>query len=58
MTIPADAVLPCGCIIRCDIVDGVNTLIYIPCRETCVNYRNALGEAASKGLEPEFREGP
>ena len=43
--IPPDEVLPCGCVIRCTIENGVKTMFYIPCRETCVNYRNALGLA-------------
>lgn len=43
--IPEDAVLPCGCLLRCSIVDGIRTLTYVPCKETCVHYRAALGLA-------------
>ena len=55
--IPPDEVLPCGCIIRCSIVNGVKTLTYIPCRQTCVNYRNTLGLADDKGVPVEKRIG-
>lgn len=54
--IPPDEVLPCGCVLRCAVVDGTNTLTLIPCRTTCVNYRNALGLAADKGIAPEYRQ--
>lgn len=54
-SIPSDEVLPCGCVLRCAVVEGVNTLTLIPCRQSCVNYRNALGLAADKGLKPEYR---
>ena len=56
--IPPDEVLPCGCVIRCSVIDGVNTMTYIPCRETCDNYRNALGLADEKGLPVERRMAP
>lgn len=36
-----DDVLQCGCVLRCAVVDGANTLTLIPCRQTCANYRNA-----------------
>jgi hypothetical protein len=54
--IPPDEVLPCGCVTRCAVIDGVNTLTYIPCRVTCRNYLNALGLAADKGIAPEYRQ--
>lgn len=56
--IPPDEVLPCGCVLRCAVVEGVNTLTLIPCRLSCVNYRNALGLADEKGIAPEFRPSP
>jgi hypothetical protein len=55
--IPPDEVLPCGCLLRCAVIDGVNTLTVIPCRTTCRNYRNALGLADEKGLDVEYRRG-
>lgn len=53
--IPADVVLPCGCLIRCAVIDGVNTLTISPCRPSCRNLANALELAHDKGLEPEYR---
>lgn len=53
--IPPDDVLPCGCVFRCSIVNGVKTGTYIPCRETCVNYRNMLGLAAQANKPVERR---
>jgi hypothetical protein len=55
--IPPDEVLPCGCIMRCAVIDGVNTLTVIPCRVTCRNYQNMLGLADEKGIAPEYRRG-
>ena len=40
--IPPDVVLPCGCIIRCSVVDGVNTMTLIACRPTCTTVRDTL----------------
>lgn len=56
--IPPDEVLPCGCVLRCAVVDGVNTLTLIPCQTSCVNYRNALGLAAETGKNVEYRRAP
>lgn len=53
--IPPDEVLPCGCVIRCAIIDDVKTVMYIPCEQTCVNYLNALGLADDRGLPVEKR---
>lgn len=39
---PPDELLPCGCLLKCSVVDGVKTLTYIPCKETCVHYRATL----------------
>lgn len=55
--VPPDEVLPCGCAIRCAVIDGVNTLTYIPCRPSCINLANAVGLAAEKGIAPEYRRG-
>jgi hypothetical protein len=56
--IPADEVLPCGCLIRCTVVDGVNTLTISPCRTDCRNLANALELGREKGIAPEFRRAP
>lgn len=53
--IPPDEVLPCGCVLRCAVVDGVNTLTYIPCRQSCVHYRSALGLAAELDVPVHYR---
>jgi hypothetical protein len=58
-SIPPDEVLPCGCVLRCAVVDeGVRTLTLIPCRTSCVNYRKVLRLTAEKGITPEFRRAP
>lgn len=48
--IPPDDVLPCGCVLRASLEDGVRTLTYIPCKQTCVNYRNMLGLADDRDV--------
>jgi hypothetical protein len=54
--IPPDEVLPCGCVLRCAVVDGVNTLTVTPCRQTCRNYLNLLGMAVrEEGKLVEYR---
>ena len=53
--IPADVVLPCGCIIRCSIVDGVNTMTMTACRAGCTNVAAALQEADNQGKPAEVR---
>ena len=58
LSIPPDEVLPCGCVLRCAVIDGVNTLTLIPCRTSCVNYRNALGLADETGTNVEYRHAP
>ena len=56
--IPPDTVLPCGCILRCAVIDGTNTLTLIPCRQSCINYRNALGLAAEYDRPVTYRQAP
>jgi hypothetical protein len=56
--IPPDEVLPCGCIIRCSIVEGVNTLTVIPCEQSCVHYRNLIGMGEDKGISIQYRKAP
>lgn len=58
MTTPPDTVLPCGCVIRNDVVDGVNTMFFIPCRLDCRNYTNMLAMADEQGKPVEQRQGP
>lgn len=53
--IPDDVVLPCGCLIRCTVVDGVNTLTVSPCRMDCRNLADAIDLARDKGIAPEYR---
>lgn len=49
--IPPDEVLPCGCLLRCSVVeDGVKTLTIIPCRPSCKNFNNALDLARDASL--------
>ena len=47
-------ILPCGCIIKALVIDGVNTVQYYPCSETCSNYADAI-ELARKGNKPIHR---
>lgn len=42
--------LPCGCVMRASIEDGVRTITYIPCKLSCENYRNTLTLAEGAGL--------
>jgi hypothetical protein len=55
--IPADELLPCGCLLKCSVVDGVNTLTYIPCSQTCVHYLNTidLAQDANKPVTKKVR---
>lgn len=46
--IPPDEVLPCGCVLRCSVDDGVNVLTIVPCREGCRNVQNAIALAAER----------
>jgi hypothetical protein len=52
---PDDVVLPCGCLIRCAVVNGVNTLTISACRQNCRNLANALELARDRGIAPEYR---
>ena len=56
--VPPDEVLPCGCVLRCAVVGGVNTLTIIPCRLSCVNYRNTIGLAADYDVPVKYRQAP
>ncbi len=56
--VPPDEVLPCGCVLRCAVVDGVNVLTLIPCRTSCPNYRNAIGLATDSDVPIEYRQAP
>lgn len=56
--IQPDQVLPCGCVIRCALAQGIRVTTYIPCNEDCVNYRNMLDEAQSQNKPIEYKEGP
>lgn len=53
--IPPDVVLPCGCLIRCAIVDGRREMQVTPCRMGCANLANALGLADETDKPVEFR---
>lgn len=53
--VPEDVVLSCGCLIRCEVVDGVNTLKFFACREGCDNVRLILEEADAQGKPAEVR---
>lgn len=55
--VPDDVVLPCGCLLRHAVIDGVNTMTISPCRQSCPNLANALELAANKGIAPEYRRG-
>ncbi|HSS11159.1 MAG TPA: hypothetical protein VLL25_14830 [Acidimicrobiales bacterium] len=55
---PDDVVLPCGCLIRCVVVEGVNQLRISPCQTGCRNLANALDLAAQQGKPVEYRTGP
>lgn len=56
--LPPDEVLPCGCLMRCTIVDGVKTGTYIPCRQDCKNYRDMLGLAQEGNKPVTWRRAP
>jgi hypothetical protein len=55
--VPDDVVLPCGCLIRCAVIDGTNTMTISPCRPDCRNLANTLDLAQGKGIAPEYRRG-
>jgi hypothetical protein len=55
--VPPDEVLPCGCRMHFAIVDGTRTMTFQPCRESCINFRNMLGEADEKHRPVEIRTG-
>jgi hypothetical protein len=50
MSAPEPAVLPCGCRVDCDVIDGVNTLVITACAADCEYVRYALDEAATHGI--------
>lgn len=56
--IPPDDVLPCGCVLRCAIVDGVRYMTYVPCRVSCPHYLNMLDLAAQRGVPVEYHRAP
>jgi hypothetical protein len=41
--------LPCGCVISRDVVDGVNTVTFIPHSLSCKYYKWLLAEGARQG---------
>lgn len=54
--IPPDEVLPCGCILRCSIEEGIKTFTFVPCHLKCINYKNAIKLAKEAGVRIERRE--
>lgn len=55
---PPDEVLPCGCIMRSIISDGVEVLVIIPCRKDCPNYSDVIEMAMQDGLPVMYRQAP
>lgn len=55
---PEPVILPCGCFLSCDIVDGVKMLHFWPCHRGCHNMLKALGLADEMGLSVEYRAAP
>lgn len=53
--VPAPTTLPCGCFIRAEIVDGVNTLFFSPCSPDCQNLHFALNLAYEKDTGVSYR---
>jgi hypothetical protein len=58
MNKPEDVVLPCGCFIKCVVVDGRNEMQISPCRMNCINLQNAIGLAEEKPVPVEYRYAP
>ena len=56
--IPPDQVLPCGCLMRCSVEDGIRVTTYIPCNDDCVNYREMLTEVRKRGKPIEYKAAP
>lgn len=56
--IPPDQVLSCGCLLRCSVIEGVNTLTVVPCRAGCTNYEDVMGLAAKKDVPVTYRPAP
>ena len=56
-TSPDDDLLPCGCLLRYSVVDGVNTMTVSPCHQSCPNLAVVLGLGRGKGIAPEYRRG-
>ena len=54
---PDDVVLPCGCLIRCAVIDGTNTITISPCRQSCPNLANAIALANEQAKPVEYRRG-
>ena len=54
---PADDLLPCGCLLRYSVVDGVKTMTVSPCRMNCPNLIDTLKMGQEKGITSEFRSG-
>lgn len=54
---PDDDLLPCGCLLRYSVVDGVNTMTVSPCRQSCPNLAAVLGLGRDKGIDPRYRRG-
>jgi hypothetical protein len=55
---PDDDLLPCGCLLRYSVVDGMNTMTVSPCRLGCPNFATVLGMADEEGKDVEFRHAP
>ena len=55
--IPPDELLPCGCLLRYTVVDGVKTMTISPCRMNCRTLADTLRLGMEKGIAPEFRSG-
>jgi len=56
--IPGDRVMPCGCLLRCAIIEGERTLKLFPCRITCRNIQTLLQAAEERGIDVACREAP
>lgn len=52
--LPGPLVLPCGCRLDCDVIDGTNTLIVTACPagESCQYVRYILAEAENQEKPP------
>lgn len=42
-------ILPCGCKMWTDVIDGVNTFMYEPCKLDCTYYKFVLEETEKQG---------